>query len=148
MGEEYLTLRKKYGLTQQMASKVFGKGIIAFSRYENEETYPDKTTSLLVETAIERPDVLKRLADKAGVNIPLWKERCEDEQRIKVRPFPVTGNLLSNIVREKVEYHAESQGTVHAQHSATPRLSQQWKSVSLTRLSVDEVYSLKMGVSS
>lgn len=78
MGEEYVALRKHYGLTQQQASKIFGKGVIAFSRYENEEFYPDKSTRLLIELAIARPDVLKELADKAGVSVPLWPERCED----------------------------------------------------------------------
>ncbi|NHZ39987.1 hypothetical protein F1609_07410 [Massilia sp. CCM 8693] len=37
MGEEYIALRKRYGLTQRQASKIFGKGLIAFSRYENED---------------------------------------------------------------------------------------------------------------
>lgn len=83
MGEEYLALRKRYGLTQQQASKIFGKGIIAFSRYENEYFYPDLPTRLLIEVAIARPEVLKDLAEKAGVTIPLWKERCEDEQHNK-----------------------------------------------------------------
>ena len=36
LGEEIVALRKKYGLTQQAAAKIFGKGKIAFSRYENE----------------------------------------------------------------------------------------------------------------
>lgn len=90
MGEEYVAFRKQYGLTQQQASKIFGKGVIAFSRYENETTYPDVTTRLLIQTAMERPEVLKTLADKAGETIRLWKERCEDEQRIKVRPYLVS----------------------------------------------------------
>lgn len=80
MGEEYLAFRKHYGFTQQQASKIFGKGLIAFSRYENEQFYPDTSTRLLIELAMSKPDVLKWLADKAGVPIPLWKERCEDEQ--------------------------------------------------------------------
>ncbi|WP_166877089.1 type II TA system antitoxin MqsA family protein [Massilia mucilaginosa] len=82
MGEESIALRKRYGLTQQQASKIFGKGLIAFSRYENEDSYPDTSTRLLIELAIARPDVLKTLAERAGVAIPLWKERCEDDQRM------------------------------------------------------------------
>lgn len=89
MGEEILALRKRYGLTQQQASKVFGKGKIAFSRYESETTYPDESTTLLLTLAIERPEVMKALADKAGVELPLWTERCEDEQRVKLRTNPV-----------------------------------------------------------
>ena len=78
MGEEIVALRKRYGLTQQAASRIFGKGKIAFSRYENEVTTPDVSTSLMLTMAIEKPDSLKWLADKAGVEIPLWLERCED----------------------------------------------------------------------
>ena len=78
MGEEIVALRKRYGLTQQAASRIFGKGKIAFSRYENEVTYPDVSTRLLLTMAIEKPDSLKWLADKAGVEIPLWRERSED----------------------------------------------------------------------
>lgn len=81
MGEEIVALRKRYGLTQQAASRIFGKGKIAFSRYENEVTYPDKGTTLMMAMAIEKPDSLKWLADKAGVEIPLWLERCADGRR-------------------------------------------------------------------
>lgn len=94
MGEEIQALRKRYGLTQQQASAVFGKGKIAFSRYESETTYPDESTTLLLTLAMERPEVMKVLADKAGVELPLWNERCEDGQRVKLRtirgvPAPV-----------------------------------------------------------
>ncbi|MGB9109840.1 MAG: type II TA system antitoxin MqsA family protein [Telluria sp.] len=101
MGEEYIAFRKRYGLTQQQASKILGKGIIAFSRYENEEFYPDTSSRLLFEVAMARPEVLKMLADKAGVTIPLWKERCEDEQRIKVRPFLAVSVDAPTIVRQQ-----------------------------------------------
>jgi putative zinc finger/helix-turn-helix YgiT family protein len=80
MGEELVALRKRYGLTQQAAAKIFGKGKIAFSRYENEVTYPDDSTTLLLTMAIEKPDSLKWLADQAGVALPLWPERCQDSR--------------------------------------------------------------------
>ena len=85
MGEEIVALRKRYGVTQQAASRIFGKGKIAFSRYENEVTYPDESATLLLQLAIEQPSAMKSLADKAGVELPLWAERCEDERRVKVR---------------------------------------------------------------
>lgn len=72
MGEEILALRKRYGVTQQQASKIFGKGKIAFPRYESETTYPDESTTLLLQLALSRPDALKWLADQAGVDLPLW----------------------------------------------------------------------------
>lgn len=81
LGEEIVALRKKYGLTQKAAAKIFGKGLIAFSRYENEASYPDLSTTKLLKQAIDRPDVLKALADEEGVEIPLWEARCEDVRR-------------------------------------------------------------------
>lgn len=80
MGEEIVALRKRYGLTQQAATKIFGKGKIAFSRYENEVTYPDDGTTLMLSMALEKPDSLKWLADRAEVELPLWPERCEDRR--------------------------------------------------------------------
>lgn len=75
LGEDFIELRKRYGLTQQAAGKIFGKGLVAFSRYENETSYPDKSTRLLIQLALENKDVLKSLADKAGVEVPLWEAR-------------------------------------------------------------------------
>jgi HTH-type transcriptional regulator/antitoxin MqsA len=89
LGEQILALRHRYGLKQQDASKVFGKGKIAFSRYENEVTYPDESTTKLLKQAIKRPEVLKDLADEAGVELPLWERRCEDERANKLRMFTV-----------------------------------------------------------
>lgn len=89
MGEEILALRKKYGLSQQAAARIFGKGKIAFSRYETETSYPDDSTTLLLTLAIERPEILKDLADKAGEIIPLWEQRCEDRRHAQgVISFP------------------------------------------------------------
>lgn len=86
MGEEIVALRKRYGLTQQAASRIFGKGKIAFSRYEHEVTFPDASTTLMLTMAIEKPDSLKWLADKTGVEIPLWHERCEDALVAELKP--------------------------------------------------------------
>jgi len=83
MGEEIVAFRMKYGLTQRVAAKIFGKGLIAFSRYENEASYPDLSTTKLLKQAMARPELLKALADEEGVAIPLWEARCENERREK-----------------------------------------------------------------
>lgn len=83
MGEEISMFRRRYGLTQRAAAKIFGKGLIAFSRYENEASYPDSTMTKLLKQAIARPQVLKALADEEGVEIPLWSARCEEERARK-----------------------------------------------------------------
>ncbi len=102
MGEELVALRKRYGLTQQAAAKIFGKGKIAFSRYENEVTFPDDSTTLLLTLAIEKPDSLKWLADKARVDIPLWHERCKDVRR-SIRAVP--GQPMRMALNQRFEYH-------------------------------------------
>lgn len=106
MGEEILSLRKRYGLTQQAAAKIVGKGKIAFSRYENEASFPDDSTTHLLEAAIEKPDFMKWLADKAGVELPLWKEPREDEQRVKVRPLAKVYNAAQAGPKHQERYVA------------------------------------------
>jgi HTH-type transcriptional regulator/antitoxin MqsA len=92
LGEDIFAFRRKYGLTQQAFSRIFGKGIIAFSRYESEKSFPDESTTKLIRTAMRHPEVLKELADDTGVEVPLWEERCADERARKVailRPLPM-----------------------------------------------------------
>lgn len=85
MGEEIQALRRRYGITQQQAAKLFGKGKIAFSRYERETSYPDSTMSKLLALAVEKPSVVRWLADKASVELPLWQTRCAEELGAKLR---------------------------------------------------------------
>ncbi len=98
LGEDIFAFRRKYGLTQQAASRIFGKGIIAFSRYESEKSFPDESTTKLIRTAMQRPAVLKDLADESGVKVPLWEERCADERAQKVailRPLPMQQGIYA-----------------------------------------------------
>ena len=111
MGEELVALRKRYGLTQQAAAKIFGKGKIAFSRYENEVTYPDESTTSLLTMAIEKPDTLKWLADRAGVELPLWPERCQD-MRLSLKS--VNGVTVHLAMTERSSYHSEAGGLKQA----------------------------------
>jgi len=90
LGEDIVAFRLRYGITQTAAARIFGKGKIAFSRYENEASYPDESTTRLLRLAIEMPQVLKKLADAAGVEIPLWEARCADERKAKVVRLLVT----------------------------------------------------------
>jgi len=84
LGEDILALRRHYGITQQQAARLFGKGKIAFSRYENETTYPDAAATLLLKLAIDKLEVVRSLAEYAGVDLPLWDARCDDERKVKL----------------------------------------------------------------
>ena len=84
LGEDIVAFRMRYGITQEAAGKIFGKSKIAFSRYENEWCHPDDSTTKLLRLAIEMPQALKKLADAAGVLIPLWDARCAEERNTKL----------------------------------------------------------------
>ncbi|WP_426148773.1 type II TA system antitoxin MqsA family protein [Polaromonas sp. DSR2-3-2] len=75
MGEEVLKLRKRYGITQQQASLIFGKSAIAFSRYETENSYPDLTMSRMMALALADANFMKQLSAKAGMVLPLIEKR-------------------------------------------------------------------------
>jgi len=107
LGEEIFDFRRKYGLSQQDASKLFGLGKIAFSRYENEKSFPEDSTRKLIKMAMQFPDVLKRLADEAGVRIPLWEARVEQVRAQKVRTFRVIRNDVQIINTSYAEYDDE-----------------------------------------
>ncbi|HEL3172291.1 MULTISPECIES: type II TA system antitoxin MqsA family protein [Stenotrophomonas] len=77
LGEDVLAFRRRYGLTQRAAATLFGKGAIAFSRYENETTYPDDATTMLLSLAMEKPEVVRWLAERTGTAVPLL-DRLQD----------------------------------------------------------------------
>lgn len=75
MGEEILRLRKYYGITQLQASEIFGKGKIAFSRYETESSYPDLSLAKMMSLALRDASFMRTLAAEAGVHLPLLEKR-------------------------------------------------------------------------
>lgn len=87
LGEEIFAFRRKYGLSQPAASAIFGKGKIAFSRYENEKSFPEISTTKLLRMAMKYSHVLKDLADESNVEIPLWDARSADERVAKLSKF-------------------------------------------------------------
>lgn len=118
LGEEILALRRRYGITQQAASTLFGKGKIAFSRYENETSYPDASTTKLLALALEKPGVMRALADKAGIKLPLWEARSADERQAKVcviaKLNKTSAKANSWLVTSRAEHNARAGGSARA----------------------------------
>lgn len=54
-------IRKKLGLKQAEAGRLFGGGINAFSEYERGKTQPHKSTVLLLKLLERHPELLKEL---------------------------------------------------------------------------------------
>ena len=55
------TIRKKLGLRQADAGKLFGGGVSAFSDYERGKTQPHKSTVLLLKILDKHPELLSEL---------------------------------------------------------------------------------------
>lgn len=68
---QILLLREKYSLTQEKASKIFGGGVNAFSRWERGIIVPAESTAKLMLLALDDEQVLIKLAklSKIEVNI-------------------------------------------------------------------------------
>lgn len=58
---ELRAIRKKLGLRQSEAGKLFGGGVNAFSEYERGKTQPHKSTVLLLKLLDKHPELLKEL---------------------------------------------------------------------------------------
>lgn len=54
-------IRKKLGLKQAEAGRLFGGGVNAFSEYERGKTQPHKSTVLLLRLLDKHPELLKEL---------------------------------------------------------------------------------------
>jgi HTH-type transcriptional regulator/antitoxin MqsA len=68
-GQQIFALRRRYGLTQKDAAKVFGGGPVAFSKYESEDILPTEAMNKLLWLAIEMPEAVQRLAEAADVKL-------------------------------------------------------------------------------
>ena len=55
------TIRKKLGLRQAEAGKLFGGGVSAFSEYERGKTQPHKSTILLLRLLEKHPELLEEV---------------------------------------------------------------------------------------
>jgi HTH-type transcriptional regulator/antitoxin MqsA len=61
---EIKAIRKKLGLTQAQAGRLFGGGSTAFSEYEHCKTQPHKSTVLLLRVLGKHPELLNELAEE------------------------------------------------------------------------------------
>jgi len=58
---ELRTARKRLGLSQAEAGRLFGGGVSAFSEYERGKTQPHKSTVLLLRLLGKHPELLKEV---------------------------------------------------------------------------------------
>ena len=88
-GAEIVELRKKLGLTQQEAARVFGGGVNAFSKYERGDVIQSEGMDKLMRLALEEQplDVYRWLRERAGLP-------AENSYGNNIVPFSKPGPLI------------------------------------------------------
>ncbi|WP_394181394.1 type II toxin-antitoxin system MqsA family antitoxin [Marinomonas posidonica] len=66
-GEQVRKLRKRWGLSQDEAAKVFGGGPVAFSKYETDDIMQSDAMDKLLRVAGEVPVALDKLMANSGI---------------------------------------------------------------------------------
>jgi len=67
LGAAVRKLREKLGLSQAQASRIFGGGPVAFSKYESDDVAQSEAMDKLLRLAMELPSAYDLLARKAGI---------------------------------------------------------------------------------
>lgn len=70
-GAEILALRKRYGLTQPQAARLFGGGPVAFSKYENDDVAHSEAMDKLLRLVLRSETAFWELVDQEGMTTEL-----------------------------------------------------------------------------
>lgn len=70
-GAEILALRKRYGLTQPQAARLFGGGPVAFSKYENDDVAHSEAMDKLLRLVLRSETAFWELVDQEGMTAEL-----------------------------------------------------------------------------
>lgn len=68
-GEEVLQMRKSFGINQEDASKIFGGGPVAFSKYEKDDVMQSVAMDNLFRLALDVPGAFEYLCKRSGVSV-------------------------------------------------------------------------------
>lgn len=69
-GDEIRRFRDSFGLSQEVAAKLFGGGKVAFSKYENDDVIQSTAMESLLRLCIDAPENIARLAEIKKVTLP------------------------------------------------------------------------------
>lgn len=68
-GEEVLQMRKTLGISQEDASKIFGGGPVAFSKYEKDDVMQSVAMDNIFRLAMDVPGAFEYLCKRSGVPV-------------------------------------------------------------------------------
>lgn len=95
-GEEVRQVRKRLGLNQEQAAKLFGGGPVAFSKYENDEITQSEAMDRLLWLVGICPELLALLAKRLNMTLPGEASITIDRQNTKFDNEPITRAIASS----------------------------------------------------
>ena len=109
-GAEILALRKRYGLNQQQAAKLFGGGPVAFSKYENDDVAHSEAMDKLLRLVLRSETAFWELVDQEGMAAEL---RPAKGQKVSAFSF-------SNVITVVIARDGFNPSTAKAMHAYAP----------------------------
>jgi HTH-type transcriptional regulator/antitoxin MqsA len=114
-GAEVRALRKRLGLKQAEAAKVFGGGIVAFSKYESDDVTQSEAMDKLMRLVDRIPQVFNLLRDEAGLVVSsnvlypaLWHPLAKDSANEHL-----VDDNFAQIAKTKTKYASNEFGEVN-----------------------------------
>jgi HTH-type transcriptional regulator/antitoxin MqsA len=97
-GAEILALRKRYGLNQQQAARLFGGGPVAFSKYENDDVAHSEAMDKLLRLVLRSKTAFWELVGQEGMTDELHLNKLSEVPR-----FSSTNVIQVNFARDGYE---------------------------------------------
>jgi HTH-type transcriptional regulator/antitoxin MqsA len=101
-GAEILALRKRYGLNQQQAARLFGGGPVAFSKYENDDVAHSEAMDKLLRLVLRSESVFCELVEQEGMTAELRHAMANTDLAQEPKPLQaIASTPTSDEVRAK-----------------------------------------------
>ncbi len=94
-GAEILALRKRYGLTQPQAARLFGGGPVAFSKYENDDVAHSEAMDKLLRLVLRSETAFWDLVEQEGMTAELRPAKSQ-----KVPAFSFSNVIKVDFARD------------------------------------------------
>ena len=114
-GAEILALRKRYGLNQQQAARLFGGGPVAFSKYENDDVAHSEAMDKLLRLVLRSESVFWELVEQEGMTAELRHAVANKDLAQEPKPVQAPASPRdSNELRAKLAEHQVTPADVAA----------------------------------
>ena len=105
-GAEILAMRKRYGLNQQQAARLFGGGPVAFSKYENDDVAHSEAMDKLLRLVLRSESVFWELVEQEGMTAELRhavtnKDLAQEPKPVQAPASPRDSNELRAKLAER-----------------------------------------------